>query len=230
MDAHVGKNLFENCIKGLLKSKTRILVTHQLQFLPSVDRIVVLKDGRIIEDGTFQQLMSAKSELYNLYTTHIEKEKEGTAKEKDKTTDQTSSKLKKSSQSSLRNSGQKHSDFKEEDESEEDESKLILEEDRVVGQVSWKVWKTYLTAMGGILLAIAIFFIYSFRSAATLSIGNHTNNANSHFAYFQLNSIYFFQTGFWLSYWSSSPDDNPLSFYLIGYISLNAISTLFIIL
>ena len=31
VDAHVGRHLFDECICGLLRDKTRILVTHQLQ-------------------------------------------------------------------------------------------------------------------------------------------------------------------------------------------------------
>ena len=51
VDAHVGKHMFEECIVKYLRGKTRILVTHQLQYLPSVDRIIVFKDGRIEADG-----------------------------------------------------------------------------------------------------------------------------------------------------------------------------------
>lgn len=51
VDAHVGKNMFEECIAKHLKNKTRILITHQLQYLDSVDRIVVLKDGQIEAQG-----------------------------------------------------------------------------------------------------------------------------------------------------------------------------------
>ncbi|KAI5699855.1 hypothetical protein M8J75_009903 [Diaphorina citri] len=43
VDMHVGKHLFEDCISGFLKDKTRILVTHQLQYLNHVDQIGVLQ-------------------------------------------------------------------------------------------------------------------------------------------------------------------------------------------
>lgn len=51
VDAHVSKHLFEECLNGALKQKTRVLVTHQLAYLvsPHVDHIVVLKDGKIHE-------------------------------------------------------------------------------------------------------------------------------------------------------------------------------------
>jgi ABC-type nitrate/sulfonate/bicarbonate transport system ATPase subunit len=46
VDAHVGKHLFDKVIgpKGLLKNKTRLLVTHGVKYLPIVDRIVVLSN------------------------------------------------------------------------------------------------------------------------------------------------------------------------------------------
>ncbi|KAK9296489.1 hypothetical protein QLX08_009536 [Tetragonisca angustula] len=58
VDAHVGKHMFEECIVKYLRGKTRILVTHQLQYLPSVDRIIVFKDGRIEADGSYNELVA----------------------------------------------------------------------------------------------------------------------------------------------------------------------------
>ena len=42
-----------------LKAKTRILVTHSAKYLPQMDRIIVMKDGRISEQGNYQELLSA---------------------------------------------------------------------------------------------------------------------------------------------------------------------------
>lgn len=44
VDTHVGKHLFEECICNYLAGKTRILVTHQLQYLKKADLIVVIND------------------------------------------------------------------------------------------------------------------------------------------------------------------------------------------
>ncbi|KAJ3288221.1 hypothetical protein HDU76_007719, partial [Blyttiomyces sp. JEL0837] len=57
VDSHVGRYLMENCILGALKTKTRILVTHQLHFLPNVDYIYLMEHGRIVERGTYNELM-----------------------------------------------------------------------------------------------------------------------------------------------------------------------------
>ncbi|ORX38364.1 P-loop containing nucleoside triphosphate hydrolase protein [Kockovaella imperatae] len=59
LDAGVGKALFFNAIVGALSGKTRILVTHALHFLPYVDNIVVMNDGRISEQGTYNELKAA---------------------------------------------------------------------------------------------------------------------------------------------------------------------------
>lgn len=58
LDAGVGKALFFNAIMGALSGKTRILVTHALHFLPHVDNIILMEDGRITETGTYNELKS----------------------------------------------------------------------------------------------------------------------------------------------------------------------------
>lgn len=58
VDAHVGKHMFEECVVKYLHGKTRILVTHQLQYLRNVSRIIVLKDGAIQAEGSYDELGS----------------------------------------------------------------------------------------------------------------------------------------------------------------------------
>ncbi|KAG8558237.1 hypothetical protein GDO81_016925 [Engystomops pustulosus] len=59
VDAHVGKHIFDKVIgpKGLLKDKTRILVTHGVSYLPQMDSIIVMVDGKITEIGSYQDLL-----------------------------------------------------------------------------------------------------------------------------------------------------------------------------
>lgn len=47
VDTHVAKHLYKRCISEYLNGKTRILVTHQLQFLKQADHIVVLNRASI---------------------------------------------------------------------------------------------------------------------------------------------------------------------------------------
>ncbi|KAI8927875.1 P-loop containing nucleoside triphosphate hydrolase protein [Entophlyctis helioformis] len=63
LDAHVGKKVFDEAICGTLKSKTVVLVTHQLHLLPKVDFVVVLDNGRVAETGTFKDLMADEDEV-----------------------------------------------------------------------------------------------------------------------------------------------------------------------
>ncbi|XP_038063723.1 multidrug resistance-associated protein 1-like [Patiria miniata] len=60
VDSHVGKHIFDKVLgpKGLLKNKTRVLVTHGISFLPQVDHIVVLVEGEITEAGSYEELLS----------------------------------------------------------------------------------------------------------------------------------------------------------------------------
>uniref|UniRef100_A0A8B9SEE7 Multidrug resistance-associated protein 1 n=1 Tax=Apteryx owenii TaxID=8824 RepID=A0A8B9SEE7_APTOW len=68
VDVHVGKHLFEKLIgpSGLLKSKTRILVTHNLTLLPQTDLIIVMEEGRISQMGTYQELISKRANFAEL--------------------------------------------------------------------------------------------------------------------------------------------------------------------
>uniref|UniRef100_A0A4W5L606 ABC-type glutathione-S-conjugate transporter n=1 Tax=Hucho hucho TaxID=62062 RepID=A0A4W5L606_9TELE len=60
VDAHVGQHIFDKVIgpKGVLRDKTRVLVTHGMSFLPQADLILVLVDGEITESGSYQELLS----------------------------------------------------------------------------------------------------------------------------------------------------------------------------
>uniref|UniRef100_A0A8C2DWC2 ATP-binding cassette sub-family C member 5 n=1 Tax=Cyprinus carpio TaxID=7962 RepID=A0A8C2DWC2_CYPCA len=66
VDAHVGKHIFEECIKKKLKGKSVILVTHQLQYLEFCDEVVLLDNGEIKEAGTHCDLMKAKGRYAHL--------------------------------------------------------------------------------------------------------------------------------------------------------------------
>lgn len=87
MDAHVGKKIFKKCILGLLANKTRIFTTHSLQYLPHSNQIVVMKDGKIVTTGTYQELLEKDqhfNELMKSYMVKSEEEKSKKKKEKPK--------------------------------------------------------------------------------------------------------------------------------------------------
>ncbi|XP_074481275.1 ATP-binding cassette sub-family C member 12-like [Sebastes fasciatus] len=71
VDAHVGKHIFEECIKKELLGKSIILVTHQLQYMEYCDEVLVLKDGEVLETGSHLDLMRAEGHYAELITTHL---------------------------------------------------------------------------------------------------------------------------------------------------------------
>uniref|UniRef100_A0A8B9TP25 ABC-type glutathione-S-conjugate transporter n=1 Tax=Anas platyrhynchos TaxID=8839 RepID=A0A8B9TP25_ANAPL len=78
VDAHVGQHIFEHVLgpNGLLKNKTRVLVTHTISILHQVDNIVVLVDGMISEIGSYQELLQrngAFAEFLHSHSTAEEK-------------------------------------------------------------------------------------------------------------------------------------------------------------
>ena len=58
VDAHVAKHLFHKLIgpEGLLNRSTRIIVTHNLSFLSLMDRIILLEEGKIVLEGSYEEI------------------------------------------------------------------------------------------------------------------------------------------------------------------------------
>jgi len=56
LDANVKKKIFENVLLNHLKEKTIILVTHAIDFLHLVDRIVVFNEGEIVLQGSYDEI------------------------------------------------------------------------------------------------------------------------------------------------------------------------------
>ncbi|KAL4216728.1 hypothetical protein ACF0H5_024451 [Mactra antiquata] len=74
VDSHVGKHLFEKIIgnDGLLKHKTRILVTHGIHWLPFVDKVLVMSDGTITESGTYTELIQLGGRFAEFLQTYLQ--------------------------------------------------------------------------------------------------------------------------------------------------------------
>jgi ATP-binding cassette, subfamily C (CFTR/MRP), member 1 len=68
VDQHVGRHLIDNVLgpQGLLKSKTRILATNAISVLSQADAISMIREGRIVESGSYDQVMASKGQLYQL--------------------------------------------------------------------------------------------------------------------------------------------------------------------
>lgn len=131
VDTHVGRQLFDECILGYLKSKCVVLVTHQLQYLKTVDNIYLLDNGKIAKSGTYSQLKNSDEEFLKL----LEGEAEDEAGKKD-----TIKKVK--SAKSM----------------EKIDLPTEVKEQRGSGTISSKVYKDYIKA-GGSLCLVFLFVV-----------------------------------------------------------------------
>ncbi|KAH9499530.1 Multidrug resistance-associated protein 1 [Bulinus truncatus] len=73
LDMQVGKHIFKNVISnfGILKTKTRLLVTHGIHWLPMVDYIIVLQQGQIIQTGTYEDLLTRDGPFAQLLKNYL---------------------------------------------------------------------------------------------------------------------------------------------------------------
>lgn len=51
VDARVAKHLLRHCINGLLRDKTRVVCTHQTQYLLQADTVVSIEQGTVLRQG-----------------------------------------------------------------------------------------------------------------------------------------------------------------------------------
>ncbi|BBG98870.1 multidrug resistance-associated protein 6 [Prunus dulcis] len=70
VDAHTAAILFHDCVMGALAKKTVILVTHQVEFLPEVDNILVMQGGQITQSGSYESLLTAGTAFEQLVNAH----------------------------------------------------------------------------------------------------------------------------------------------------------------
>ncbi|KAL6112799.1 abcc12 [Pungitius sinensis] len=212
VDAHVGKHIFEKCIKQELQGKSIILVTHQLQYLEFCDNIILLNDGAVLEAGNHQALMRANKAYAKLLRSYqmgetetpseVEVSPQGAARVMDiEPTDQINSGLVNHAfdtlgENDILTTGPRGGD------------QLVSKEVTTEGAVSWRIYLQYCKAAGG--------YVVSFLTllSIVLMIGSTA------------------LTNWWLSFWLGNGDgssnktssnqgdisENPdLSFYQITY-------------
>uniref|UniRef100_A0A669CX35 ATP-binding cassette sub-family C member 5 n=1 Tax=Oreochromis niloticus TaxID=8128 RepID=A0A669CX35_ORENI len=144
VDAHVGKHIFEECIKKELQGKSVVLVTHQLQYLEFCDDILVLEDGEIREAGNHETLMNASGRYAQLITNYqMEQSK---VKEEEDLSSQDATELK---EVALRHRADRGianpAPVKSDDQ-------LVREESFTEGAVSLRTYHRYCQAAGGYIL------------------------------------------------------------------------------
>ncbi|KAM9012500.1 multidrug resistance-associated protein 1 isoform 7-T8 [Ara ararauna] len=211
VDAHVGKHIFENVIgpKGILKNKTRVLVTHAINYLPQMDTILVMSDGEISEMGSYQELLKQDGAFAEFLRTYANTEqsmensdtnspsgKEGKPVENGMLVNEASGKLmhRQLSNSSTysRDTGksQQHSSTAElqKPQAEKNSWKLTEADTAKTGRVKATVYWDYMKAIGLFISFLSIFL-------------------------FMCNHIASLASNYWLSLWTDDPVINGTQRY-----------------
>ncbi|XP_020586974.1 ABC transporter C family member 2-like [Phalaenopsis equestris] len=194
LDAHVGRQVFDRCIKDKLRGRTRVLVTNQLHFLPNVDTIILVHEGMIKEKGTFEELSSDgflfRKLMENAGKMEEQVDEEGSENEGKEIAASTENGEITKGGNGLENNNNKGKNGK---------SVLIKQEERETGVVSFKVVDRYKNALGGLWVVMILFFCYVLTE--TLRISSST----------------------WLSVWTdrSSPKSHGAGFYNLIYALLS---------
>lgn len=66
VDTHTEKQI-QKAMLELMKDKTCFIIAHRLSTIENADIILVIKDGKVVEQGSHRKLMDKKGEYYNMY-------------------------------------------------------------------------------------------------------------------------------------------------------------------
>ena len=72
----ITENLIQKGMEQLMNGRTSFIIAHRLSTIKRADRIIVIEDGRIIEEGNHNGLLKKKGKYYHLYTQQFRQEKE----------------------------------------------------------------------------------------------------------------------------------------------------------
>lgn len=214
VDAEVGKHLFQLCICQTLHEKITILVTHQLQYLKAASHILILKDGEMVQKGTYTEFLKSGVDFGSL----LKKENEeaeaspvpGTPTLRNRTFSEASIWSQQSSRPSLKDGAPEAQDA-------ENTQAAQPEESRSEGRIGFKAYKNYFSAG-------ASWFFIVFLVLLNL-----------------IGQVFYVLQDWWLSYWANkqgalNATENTngnvtatldLSWYLGIYTGLTAVTVLF---
>ncbi|MBA0816478.1 hypothetical protein Gohar_001139 [Gossypium harknessii] len=169
VDAHTGSHSFKEVLLGILSSKTVIYVTHQVEFLPAADLILVMKNGSITQAGKYNDILNSGADFMELVGAHkkalsaLDTVEAGSVSEK---------RVSEGDGASGSANGEMLKEGNENGKVDDDGPKgqLVQEEEREKGRVGFSVyWKYITTAYGGalipfILLAQILFQVFQIGS------------------------------------------------------------------
>lgn len=143
IDVNIGNKIFKECMRKYLKDKTRIFITHQIQFLSQCDHFITMenKDGKMkcTYYNSYSDLVASGINLSEFINQKLERKSSERLSEIDM-----------------------DDDGKEKNDSIYNESagKLIQNEERETGYVKWPIYQSYIQKGGTILFGFFVFFFF----------------------------------------------------------------------
>ncbi|XP_028966394.1 multidrug resistance-associated protein 1 [Galendromus occidentalis] len=190
LDAHVGKSIFNSLMSsgGMLRKKTRVLVTNNLSVIPDVDYIVVLKEGEIVERGTYADLMNSGGVLAELLkefdideSRRVREERAAAVASKDGDSETPRRRAMSFGSEIARSMSIADSIAGDAEQQHLERFQLVAKETVETGIIKWSVYKNYFMHVGFALTFLALSFYIGFRTLDIVS-------------------------GLWLSAWSEDKD------------------------
>nr|XP_033819452.1 multidrug resistance-associated protein 1-like isoform X2 [Geotrypetes seraphini] len=191
VDANVGQHIFENIIgpNGLLKDRTRVVVTNAINILSQADKIVVLADGEISEAGTYCELLRRNGNFADFLRSYSKVGRHGnhSSKETDKPSfarnipSEEEFCSHKTDNAVNHAGGPKVANVNRVNEATSEElGKQMETEKRQTGRVNINIYVDYLRAVGSLLCLYIILLLISQQAAS-------------------------FTRGYWLGLWADDP-------------------------
>jgi ATP-binding cassette subfamily C (CFTR/MRP) protein 1 len=197
LDAHVGQNIMSNCIANYMKCKTRILITHALQYLNYADRIIFMNNGEIQWTGTYDEIIT--QQFYNEFSLKVKTNEEPEELKVQKTEyfseeegeDEEIESEGEEEEFEEISIGNINQELVEKDAKEHREVKRITkDEHQDVGRVKLSIYLKYMKYLGGYWVYIIVIFFMLLWQGSLLS------------------------SDYYLTYWAMQKDEeNNLSYY-----------------
>lgn len=169
VDAHTGSEIFKECVRGVLKDKTVLLVTHQVDFLHNADLIMVMREGSIVQSGRYNELLQAGLDFGSLVAAYESSMELVDMSSQTLTDNPVQTPISPAADKSLQRVLSTKKSL-EKTNSQKATAKLIEDEERETGQVHSDVYKEYCTkAFGwwGVVFVMVISLIWIASTTST---------------------------------------------------------------
>jgi ATP-binding cassette subfamily C (CFTR/MRP) protein 1 len=153
LDTTVAQSVFDTLVLGDFRESARVLVTHRLEFALRADRVLVIEDGSITEDGPPEKLLSSGTRFRQLF--EIYRTTQGAEARK--------------GQVDGAPADETHTQIEVEDDPIESDGKILTVEDRQVGAVDRDLLWSYLKRLLPRLTVFLILPLFIFRQLSSLS-------------------------------------------------------------